>query len=455
MNSALVWDRFQFAFTITYHYIFPQLTMGLSLMVFVLTTIGWRRGDQRYARSANFWARIFGISFAFGVVTGIPMEFQFGTNWARFSVFAGNVIGQPLAMEGVFAFFLESTFLGLFLYGGSRIGPRGRWVSSLLVFLGSWISGWFIVATNAWMQHPVAYTVGQAGRVELASVRGLLANPWLPWQYLHTMVGAVTTGAMVMAGVGAFYLLTGKHKDCAGLFVRAGVIAAAVSTVLLLFPTGDRQGRNIAEYQPITLAGMEGLFETQEGAPLALVGQPNMDTLRLDNPLEIPNALSFLTYRRWEASIRGLKSFSRDLWPDNVPLLYFTYHIMVGLGTVFIVAMLIALLMLWRGALCGSRPMLWALLVLTPFPFVANLAGWITAELGRQPWIVYGLLRTDQGNSELVSSGNTIFSLLGFMGTYALLSILFLYLMYHAIERGPEPAESVVPPPGPATAGTN
>lgn len=449
MKTALGWDRFQFAFTITYHYIFPQLTMGLALFTFLLTTIGWRTADERFARAARFWARIFGISFAFGIVTGVPMEFQFGTNWARFSAFSGNVVGQPLAMEGVFAFFLESTFLGLFLHGGATMGPRGRWISSLLVFLGSWLSGWFIIATNAWMQHPVAYAVGQAGRIELQSFWGLMGNPWLPWQYLHTMMGAVTTGAWVLAGIGSFYLLTGRNEDYGRIFVQTGVLAAAASTVLLLFPSGDQQGRNIADYQPATLAGMEGLFETRQRAPLALVGQPDMDHLRLDNPLEIPNVLSFLTYRRWAAEIRGLKSFPRDLWPDNVPLLYFTYHIMVGLGTVFIPAMLIALLLLVRGKLYHSRAMLWALLVLMPFPFVANIAGWITAELGRQPWVIYGVMRTAQGNSDVVSSGNAVFSLLGFMGTYTLLSILFLYLTYHEIAEGPGPAEAAIALPGP------
>jgi cytochrome d ubiquinol oxidase subunit I len=377
------------------------------------------------------------------------MEFQFGTNWARFSAFAGNVVGQPLAMEGVFAFFLESAFLGLFLYGGNKVGPRGRWIAAFLVFLGAWISGWFIMVTNAWMQHPVAYTAGEAGRLQLKSFWDLMTNPWLPWQYGHTMMGAVTTGAMVMTGIGSFYLLTGHHEEHARIFVRVGTIAAATATFLLLFPTGDRQGRNVAQYQPVTLAAMEGQFETQRGAPLALVGQPDMDKLRLDNPLEIPNVLSFLTYRRWAAEIRGLNSFPRDLWPDNVPLLYFTYHIMVGLGTIFIPATLVAAFLLYKGRLYRSRAMLWVLVVLTPFPFVANMAGWITAELGRQPWIIYGVLRTAHANSEVVSSGNAVFTLLGFMGTYALLSILFLYLTYHEIARGPEPIEAAMGEPVP------
>lgn len=431
-------DRWQFGFTITYHYLFPQLTMGLALLIFILKTMALRTGADHYENAARFWAKIFAISFAMGVVTGIPMEFQFGTNWARFSAFAGNIIGQTLAMEGVFAFFLESTFLGLFLYGRNRLGPRGHWVASLLIFLGSWISAWFIIATNAWMQNPVGYALDR-GQLQLRSFWELMFNPWLRWQYLHNMSGAVTTGSFVMAGIGAYYLLAGKQAEYGRTFVRLGVIAGCLASVLLLYPTGDAQGRNIAARDPVALAAMEGIFETEHGAPIALVGQPDMEHLQLDNPIKIPDVLSFLTYRRWTATIPGLKAFPRDLWPDNVPLLYFCYHIMVGLGTVFIAGMLASAWALWRGALYGSRRLLWLLIVLTPFPYVANTAGWLTAELGRQPWVVRGLLRTADANSPVVSEGNAIFSLLGFMGLYTLLSILFLFLVHRIIVRGPEP----------------
>jgi cytochrome d ubiquinol oxidase subunit I len=349
------------------------------------------------------------------------------------------VIGQTLAMAGVFAFFLESTFLGLFLYGGSKLGRRGHWLTSLAVFAGAWISGWFIVATNAWMQNPVGYVMDR-GKVQLESFWALMFNPWLRWQYLHNMCGAAATGSFVMAGVGAYYLLTNRHAEFARTFVRTGVIAGSAASALLLFPTGDASGRMIAERNPVALAAMEGLFETQHGAPIALVGQPDMEHLRLDNPIAVPNVLSFLTYRRWEAKIDGLKAFPRDLWPDSVPLLYFSYHIMVGLGTIFIAGMALCALFLWRGRLYGSRPLLWLLVVMTPFPYVANTAGWLTAELGRQPWVVLGLLRTADANSTVVSSGNALFSLLGFMGLYTLLSILFVFLVYGVLARGPAAA---------------
>ena len=439
--SALLADRWHFAFTITYHYLFPQLTMGLALLIFVLKTMALRTGSAHYDEAALFWTRIFAISFAMGVVTGIPMEFQFGTNWSRFSAFAGNIIGQTLAMEGVFAFFLESTFLGLLLYGRRRMGPRMHWLASLMVFAGSWISGWFIIATNAWMQNPVGYALDHGG-VQLQSFWAVMFNPWLRWQYLHNMSGATATGSFVMAGVGAYYLLTNRHFEFGRTFVRLGAITGCAAAVLLLFPTGDEQGRNVADRNPVALAAMEGLFETQHGAPIALVGQPDMEHLRLDNPIAIPNALSFLTYRRWVAKVEGLKAFPRDLWPDNVPLLYFCYHIMVGLGTIFILGMLSCVWFLWRGKLYQSRPLLWLLVVLTPFPYVANTAGWLTAELGRQPWVIRGLLRTADANSTVVSAGNGIFSLLGFMGLYTLLSILFLFLVYGVLARGPQPASA-------------
>ena len=299
--DALTIHRLHFAFTITFHYLFPQLTMGLALLLVVLKTMALRTGDEHYNRAARFWARIFAINFAMGVVTGIPMEFQFGTNWARFSKSAGGVIGQTLAMEGVFSFFLESSFLGLFLFGEKRLGPRGHWVACFLVFLGSWLSGFFIVATDAWMQHPVGYALGPHGEILLTSFWALLLNPWLLWQYSHNMLGAVVTGAFVMAAVGAFYLLVKRAEPYGQTFVRVGVIAGLAASVLMIFPTGDGQGKNIAFHQPATLAAMEGLFETEAGAPLALIGQPDVEKRRLDNPLQVPRALSFLTYRRWNA----------------------------------------------------------------------------------------------------------------------------------------------------------
>ncbi len=450
MEDALALHRFHFAFTVTFHYIFPQLTMGLALLIFILKTQALRTGQERYNRAARFWIRIFAIAFAMGVVTGIPMEFQFGTNWARFAAAAGGVIGQTLAMEGVFAFFLESTFLGLLLFGEKRLGPRLHWFAALMVFLGSWVSGYFIIATNAWMLHPVGYRIAEDGQIILESFWALVLNPWLLWQYPHNQLGSVVTGSLVMSGVGAAYLLLRRHEEQARLYVRMGVIAGGISSVLLLFPTGDGQGKNIARHQPVTLAAMEGLFETVEGAPLAILGQPDVEKQRLDNPLTLPRMLSFITYRRWNAEVKGLDAFPREDWPDNIPLLYYSFRIMVGLGTIFILLLAVAGFLLWRRRLYSNRPMLWVLALLMPFPFIANTAGWMTVELGRQPWLIYGLMRTSEGASPYVSAGNTMFTLIGFMGMYTVLAILFLFLVYRELEHGPGSADGHSDAPAPA-----
>ncbi len=437
MDSALAVHRLHFAFTVTFHYLFPQLTMGLALLIVILKTLALRTGNEHYAQAARFWAKIFAVNFTFGVVTGIPMEFQFGTNWARFSRSAGGVIGQTLAMEGVFSFFLESSFLGLFIFGEKRLSPIAHWFSAFLVFLGSWLSGYFIIMTDAWMQHPTGYSLGPKGEIALSNFRAFLFNPWGRWQYLHNMIAAVVTGSFFMASIGAYYLLSGKNIAHGRTFVRTGVIAGAIAIALLMFPTGDQQGKMVLATQPVTLAAMEGLFDTQHGAPLAILGQPDMEQMKLDNPILIPNALSFLTYKSWGAEVKGLRDFPRDLWPDNVPLLYFSYHIMVGLGTLMLALMVVSVILLRGGRLFTARPVLWMLMLALPFPYIATTAGWMTAELGRQPWLIYGIMRTAQGSSPQVSAGNGLFTLLGFMGLYTVLGVLFLFLIGGEIEHGP------------------
>jgi cytochrome bd ubiquinol oxidase subunit I len=444
MESALLIHRLQFAFTVTYHYLFPQLTMGLAPLIVILKTLALKTNDERYDMAARFWAKIFGINFVIGVVTGIPMEFQFGTNWSHFSRFAGGVIGQTLAMEGCFAFFLESTFLGLFLYGEKRLSKGMHWFAALMVFLGSWLSGYFIVATDAWMQNPVGYERTADGSFQLTSFWQLVLNPWAWLQYAHNMSGAVITGAFVMSAVGAFYLLSQKHVEQGRIFVRLGVIAGLIVSVLQLFPTGDWAGRMVVRKQPVTLAAMEALWETQPGAPLVILGQPDVARQKLDNALVVPKMLSFLTWRRWSAEVQGLNHVPKEDWPDNIPLLYYAYHIMVGLGTLFIAISAIAALLLWRNQLYHARWMLWILLLLAPFPYIANTAGWMTAELGRQPWLIYGLLRTVDGYSKMVSAGNGWFSFLGFLGMYTVLSMLFLFLVRREIEHGPDPVQENV-----------
>jgi cytochrome d ubiquinol oxidase subunit I len=440
--ESLTLHRLHFAFTITYHYLFPQLTMGLALLILVLKSLALRTGDRDYDAAVRFWSRIFAVNFVMGVVTGIPMEFQFGTNWARFSRVTGGVVGQTLAMEGVFAFFLESSVLYFVLFAEKRLGPKKHWCAVLLLWLGTWLSGYFVVCANAFMQHPQGHSIDADGVMQLESLAGLLLNRWAIVQYAHTMVGSLITASFVVGGTAAFYLLSARHVPVAGKFLRVSVIAGAVSTLMAAFPTGDAHAKLVLAHQPVTFAAMEGHFHTERGAGLTLIGQPDMDSLTLDNPITLPRMLSFLTHQRWDSEIRGLSSFPRDQWPDNVPLLYYAYHVMAGLGSLFIGVMGLSAFLLWRGKLFENRATLWLLMLSLPLPFVANTAGWMTAELGRQPWLVYGLMRTKDGSSEHVSAGTTLFSLIGFMGLYALLSLLFFFLITRIVGQGPEPSEA-------------
>jgi cytochrome bd ubiquinol oxidase subunit I len=447
LEDALVVSRLQFAFTVTYHYLFPMLTMGLALLIFVLKSIYMRNRNELYNRSARFWGKIFAVTFVMGVVTGIPLEFQFGTNWAAFSEFSGDIIAQTLAMEGAFAFFLESAFVGLFLWGEQRFGQRVHWFSSLMVFLGTWASGYFIITTNAWMQNPVGYRMLENGNIELNDYWAVLLNPWMFAQYAHNMGGAVVCGAFVMAGLGAFYLLSNRHEEYGRIFVKVGVIAGVIASLWMLFPTGHFSSEQVAEHQPVALAAMEGQFETEAPAGIVLIGQPDVENRRIDNPIIIPRALSFLIYQNWGAEVKGLEAFPEKNWPDNIPLLYYSYHVMVGLGTIFIAIMVVAAFLLWRRRLYGSRRMLWILMLAIPFPFIANTAGWFVAELGRQPWLAYGLFRTSEGVSPLLSSGSVLFTLVGFAGMYLIMGLLYFVLMVREVDHGPEAEEETLESP--------
>jgi cytochrome bd ubiquinol oxidase subunit I len=431
-------SRWQFAFTVVYHYLFPQLTMGLALLLVILKTLYLRRGDETYNKAARFWGKIFAVTFIMGVVTGIPMEFQFGTNWAAFSAFAGDIIAQTLAMEGAFAFFLESAFLGIFLFGERRFGQRMHWFSALMLLVGTWASGYFILATNSWMQNPVGYEEVAGGGVRISDYSAVLLNPWVFVQFAHNQGGAVVTGAFVMAGLGAYYLLANRHELYGRMFVHLGLITAVIASVWMLFPSGHVSSTEVAEKQPVALAAMEGQFRTERPAGLVIMGQPDLERERIDNPIVIPRALSYLLYQNWNAEVKGLDAFPQKNWPDTIPLLYYSYHVMVGLGTIFIAITVVATFLLWRRRLFESRWMLWILMLATPFPFIANTAGWLTAELGRQPWLVYGLLRTSEGASPLVSSGNVLFTLIGFAGMYLVMGLLYFVLMVREVAHGPE-----------------
>ena len=435
----IFYDRLQFAFTITFHYIFPQLTMGLSLMIVYFKGQYLRTQAEKYNDAAKFFMKIFAVNFTMGVITGIPMEFQFGTNWAKFSELTGGIIGQTLAMEGLFSFFLESSFLVLFIFVEKLMGQKLHFVTALLVFIGSWASGYFILATNAWMQHPVGYEILENGKYVLENFSALFSNPWLLPAFLHNQMASLVTSSFVVASIGAFYILGKTNVEYGKLFLKTGVIFGFVSSMLVAFPTGDWNAKNVAKYQPASFAAMEGIFETEHaGAEIVLIGQPNMVEKKLDNKIAVPNILSFLTYQDWNRQILGMDKFTAEELPDNIPALYYSYHIMVGLGTIFIGVMSLAIFFLWREKLYKIRPLLWSIMFLAPFAYVANITGWYVAELGRQPFLVYGLLRTSEGISPTVSSGNTLFTLLGFVGLYFLLGILFLILVGKTIYQGPK-----------------
>jgi cytochrome d ubiquinol oxidase subunit I len=343
-------------------------------------------------------------------------------------------------MEGMFAFFLESALIGALVFGEQRLGPRNHFLAALGVAVGSWLSAYFILVTNAFMQHPVGYTVADNGTLQLDDLAAFLGNPWAWIQFTHNQAGVLVTGSFVVAAVGALYALRGKYPDQARIYLHWGTAVGLLASVLVAFPTGDAQAKMVARYQEVALAAMEGRFESGPMAEIVLIGQPNVRERRLENPIVVPGVLSFLAYGTFHSDVRGLGAFPEATWPDNIELLYYSFHIMAGLGTLFILVMAWANWQRFRGKLETSRGLLWILMLAVPFPFIANTAGWLTAELGRQPWIVYGLMRTEQGISDVVSQGSTVFTLIGFAGLYFVLGVLYLFLVGRELAHGPEVA---------------
>jgi cytochrome d ubiquinol oxidase subunit I len=306
------------------------------------------------------------------------------------------------------------------------------------VALGSWLSGYFILVTNAFMQHPVGFQIEANGSLGIASLRTYLLNPWAWVQFLHNQMAALVTGSFVVTAVGAFYTLRRHHPIQARRYLRAGTLTALVASVLVAFPTGDQQAKMVGRHQPVTLAAMEGRFVGGPVAGVAVVGQPNIAARRLENSIEVPGALSFLAYGTFQSYVHGLEEYPEDAWPDNIELLYYSFHVMITLGTIFILLMAYAGFQNWRGQLESSTLLLWVLMLAFPFPYIANTLGWMTAELGRQPWLVYGLFHTRDGYSKVVSNGDTIFTLIGFAGLYFVLGLLFLFLVGREIAHGPD-----------------
>ena len=349
-------DRLQFAFTLMFHYLFPIGTMGLAPFIAWYNYRAFKTGDQKYAKAALFWTKIFSVNFVIGVVTGIPMEFQFGLNWAGFSAAAGPAVGGPLMFEGVFAFALEGVFIGVLLYGRGRV-PRALYTASaFLVWAGSWLSGFFITTTDAWMQHPVAYYI-KDGVIHLNSMAALLLSPFALWQYVHVIMAAACAGGFIVAGIGAYYLISKRDEWFGREFVRNGVIVALVCSMLVAFPTGDRNAANVTAYQPVKLAAMEGLFDSTPGAPLAIIGMPDTSTRTVVDPVVVPGLLSFLAYGNFNANVKGLNAYSTDLWPP-VELTYYAYHIMIGLGTIVCGIAVLCAFLLWRRKLFQTPIML-------------------------------------------------------------------------------------------------
>jgi len=432
--------RMQFALTVMFHFLFPPITMGLALLISILETKRWRTGSDVYRRASDFWLKLFAVNFVVGVATGIVMEFQFGTNWAGYSRFVGDIFGAPLAAEGVFAFFLESGFLGLLLLGRHRISSFVRWLAAVMVWLGSTLSGFWILVANSWMQTPAGYVL-RNGRAELVDFWAAVFNPSTLPRFAHTMASAWVCASFLMAGVASWLFLKGRGSDVARISLRLGTVAAFVSTLLVLV-TGDRHARQVAHTQEAKFAAMEGLYSTEAGAPLILFSLPPSQHGMPDAPtIAVTKLTSYLAFGNFQAPVSGLDRFPKEDWPP-VAVTFLSFHNMVILGNVMLLLSLLGVYLLARGRLETSRRwqtlMLWAI----PLPTIAIQLGWMAAEAGRQPWIVYNVMRTADGVSKAVKAPEIAFSIALFSLIYLLLGSLWLYLLCREIAHGPETTTS-------------
>lgn len=431
-------SRIQFAMTVGFHFIFPPLSIGLAYFLVLVEWRAWRGKDEVYERMGRFFSKFLAITFAVGVATGITMEFQFGTNWAQYSRFVGDIFGAPLAAEAVLAFFLESTFLGLYLFGRGRISKGAHWFSSLMVALGATLSAFWILVANSWQQTPKGYVLNpETGRAELTSFLAAVFNPSTPIRFCHTMDAAIMCGAFLVAGVSAYLLLKDRTNEVARRALRVALIIGFIASVLELFPFGHEHARQVGHQQPAKLAAFEGLFETGPNAPLTLIGFPTEE--KLIGAVRVPGLLSLLVGMRTDQVVKGLNDFPKAERPP-VFLPFMGFHLMVGLGTLFIAMTAYGLFQLWRGRLWEDRLFLWASVLVIPLPVIACQAGWIVAEVGRQPWIVYKLLKTVDAISPRLSGGEVLFSIVLFGSIYALLFALYVYLCVMTARRGPESA---------------
>lgn len=434
--DALLLARLQFAFTVGFHFLFPMMTLGTALVILISETLYLAKKDETYRILTDFFARLLGLIFVVGAATGIVMEFSFGTNWSQYSRTVGDVFGPLLAAEGVIAFFLESVFIGVLIYGRKKVSPRVYWLSAFLVFIGGHLSGFWIIVANSWMQTPAGYEITASGKIVLKSFSEAVFNPSTTVRFLHTILASWVTCAVMVSGIAAYYVRKGLHGGTAKTMLKIGVILFAV-TPLIQLGAAHAHAIQVIDTQPLKAAAMEGHFQTTRGAniyALGYVDEANEKTYGI----YIPGGLSFLYNFDFNSEIKGLRDYPKDLWPP-LNLVFQTYHIMVGLGALFILAGLLGAWLLWRGKLYTTRWYLLLLTLLIPFPHLAHETGWITAEVGRQPWIIYGLMKTAQASSVVVSSGELVFSMLMFALVYLLLFIMFIMLFVRIVKQGPVP----------------
>ena len=436
--DALFLARLQFALTVGFHFLFPPITIGLSWLLVVVETLGWRKKDEVYVRIGKFFGKILGLTFAVGVATGIVMEFQFGTNWAEYSKFVGDIFGAPLAAEGVFAFFLESGFLGLYLFGRGRVSKGVHWFSSLMVAVGATISAFWIIVANSWQQTPAGFVV-RNGRAELTSFAEAVFNPSTLVRYFHTVDAALITGAFFMAGIAAYLILHKKEVQVAKKAMTVAVVFGLIVSLLEVLPSGHEHARQVAHTQPEKFAAIEGLYTSQTGAPLVLFAVVSEMPPALKGKVEISGLLSWLAFGDVNAHIKGLNEFPADTIPP-LWLTFVSFHNMVILGMYFILLMVVAAFYLYKGTLWDRPKLLKLMLWSIPLPLAACQLGWIAAEVGRQPWIVYGLLRTSEAASITVSAGEILFSIVLFGLIYIALGILYIFLLARKVKQGPEAA---------------
>ena len=436
--DAIMLARVQFALTVGFHYIFPPLSIGLGLILVVTEAFYLKTGRPMYRDLTRFWARIFGLIFAMGVATGVVMEFQFGTNWAAYSRFVGDVFGSALAAEGVFAFFLESGFLAILLFGWDRVSPKVHFFSTVMVFLGSVFSAVWIVVANSWQQTPAGHHIVESAgslRAEITSFWEVVFNPSSLDRLGHVLVGAFQAGAFLVVSVAAYYLLRKRHEESAKFSLKVGLVVAAAASLLQL-ASGHASAMGVARIQPAKLAAFEGHFEASAPADQYLFGWVDEEQQRVRASLAIPGLLSLLVTGDSNKPVTGLNAFAPEDRPPVNPV-FQSYHLMVGIGLALIALSLAGLLLWWRGTLFKARWLLWIYVFAVVLPQAANQLGWFSAEVGRQPWIVYGLLRTRDGVSRVVSAGQALTSLLLFVFVYTLLFALFIYLLDHKIKQGP------------------